>query len=285
MSKAVAFCLMVPLLVSANRTALRLDIWKDAPPGETLRMATGANPYGTVKDTRREGVFTPDITFFPATAPGSPLVLIFPGGGYNILAEDHEGFGVARRLQSLGCAAAVVRYRVPRRDPQRPWVVPLLDAQEAVRIVRERASEWRANPDKIVALGFSAGGNLVARLAYQPNASAESRPNYAAMIYPAYLLDADQGDKGLLSGPDGLTPVPGSRPAPAFFVHSANDPIPAHGSVALAAAVRLAGSTAETHIYATGGHGWGVNGNCPASREWPELLAAWLRGQGVLVGK
>lgn len=285
MSKAVTFCLMVPLFVSANRTALRLDIWKDTPPGETLRMATGANPYGTVKDTRRENVFKPDIEFFPATARGSPLILIFPGGGYNILAEDHEGVGVARRLQSLGCAAAVVRYRVPRRDPQRPWVVPLLDAQEAVKIVRERASEWRANPDKIVALGFSAGGNLVARLAYQPNASPESRPNYAAMIYPAYLLDVGQDDKSLLSGPDGVTPVLGSRPAPAFFVHSANDPIPANGSLALAASVRLAGSTAETHVYATGGHGWGVNGNCPVSREWPELLAAWLRGQGVLVEK
>ncbi len=285
MSKFATLCFLVPLLVSANRTPLRLDIWEGAPPGETSLMATGANPYGTVKDTRRENVFTPDIVFFPATVPGSPLVLIFPGGGYNILAEDHEGVGVARRMQSLGCAAAVVRYRVPRRDPQKPWVVPLLDAQEAVRIVRKRATEWRANPDKIVALGFSAGGNLVARLAYQPNAAAESRPNYAAMVYPAYLLDAGQDDKVLLSGPNGVTPIPGSHPAPAFFVHSANDPIPASGSIALATAVRFAGSTAETHIYASGGHGWGVNGNCPASREWPELLAAWLRGQGVLTGK
>jgi acetyl esterase/lipase len=213
------------------------------------------------------------------------MVLIFPGGGYNILAEDHEGIGVARRLQSFGCAAAVVRYRVPRRDPQKPWVVPLLDAQQAIRMVRQRASEWGANPDKIIALGFSAGGNLVARLAYQPNISPELRPNYVAMVYPAYLLDPAQNNQSLLSGPEGVTPSAGSHPVPAFFVHSANDPIPANGSLALAAAVRLAGSTAETHIYATGAHGWGVTGNCPASREWPELLIAWLRGQGVLAGK
>jgi acetyl esterase/lipase len=285
MSNFARLCLLVPLLACANKLPVRLDLWEGVPPGETLRMATGANPYGTVKDTRRENVFTPDIEFFPATSPGSPLILIFPGGGYNILAEDHEGVGVARRLQSLGCAAAVVRYRVPRRDPQRPWIAPLLDAQQALKIVRQRASECNANPDKIVALGFSAGGNLVARLAYQPNASAELRPNYAAIIYPAYLLDAAQGNKVLLSGPDGVTPALGSHPTPAFFVHSADDPIPANGSIALAAALRLAGSTAETHIYAAGGHGWGVNGKCPASREWPELLAAWLRGQGVLGGK
>lgn len=260
----------------------RIPLWSDTPPGETLRMADGADPRGALEKGRRTRVFLPDIEAFPSRSPGAPLALVFPGGGYAILAEDHEGIAVARRFQALGCAAAVVRYRVPRRNPSRPWQVPLLDARRALELARLHAREWNADPSKVVAVGFSAGGNLVARLAYQPDGTSPPRPDFAVMLYPAYLLEGDKADGALLDGPDGVTPAPHSRPAPAFFAHSADDPYPSAGSVALAAAVRAAGGVAETHVYPAGGHGWGVNGSCPASREWPELVVAWLRAQGAL---
>lgn len=274
--------LLAPLALVAGG-AQRLPLWPSIPPGETLRLADGADPHGQLgPNSHRSNVFLPDLEPFPAANKGSPLVLIFPGGGYNILAEDHEGAGVARRFQSLGCAAAVVRYRVPRRDPLRPWQVPLLDARQALELARAHAAEWNADASKVVALGFSAGGNLVARLAYQPGPAELPRPNYAVMIYPAYLLLGDKVAGGVLAGPEGLVPPSGVRPAPAFFAHSADDPIPAAGSLALAEVLRASGGSAETHIYPSGGHGWGVTGRCPASREWPELVAAWLRGQGAL---
>lgn len=282
MSEGRWFCWLMPAAMLAVDVP-RLPLWVDGPPGETLKLSNGADPRGQLSAKgHRSNVFLPDLEPFPSSSPGAPLILVFPGGGYNILAEDHEGVGVARRFQSLGCAAAVVRYRVPRRDPARPWQVPLLDARRALELARTHAAEWGADPTKVVALGFSAGGNLAARLAYQGAGSELSRPNFAVMIYPAYLLKGDKVAAGLFDGPEGLVPAPGSHPAPAFFAHSANDPIPSAGSLALADALRAAGTSAETHIYPTGGHGWGVNGNCPASREWPELVAAWLRGQGVL---
>lgn len=280
--RAWALAWLTPLaLVAAD--AGRLPLWPDAPPGETLRLAPGADPRGKLgAGGHRTDVFLPDIEGYPAPAPGAPLVLVFPGGGYNLLAEDHEGTGVARRFRSLGCAAAVVRYRVPRRDPARPWQVPLLDARRALELARGHAAEWNADPAKVVAVGFSAGGNLVARLAYQPGPADLPRPDFAVMVYPAYLLKGDKAGAGLIDGPEGLVPASGTRPAPAFLAHSADDPIPAAGSLALAEALRSAGGSAETHLYPDGGHGWGVTGRCAASREWPELVAAWLRAQGAL---
>lgn len=273
---------LAPLALAADETR-RIPLWPAEPPGETLRLAPGAGPHGRIgPNNHRFDVFLPDLEVFPAATAGSPLILIFPGGGYNFLAEDHEGTGVARRFQSLGCAAAVVRYRVPRRDPSRPWQTPLLDARQALSLARAHAAEWNADGARIVATGFSAGGNLVARLAYQSADSGLPRPNYAVMVYPAYLLQGDKASGDLLGGPEGLAPAPGSHPAPACLIHSADDAIPAAGSLALADAIRAAGGSAETHIYPAGGHGWGVTDRCPASREWPGLVAAWLRGQGAL---
>lgn len=282
MSELAKLIWLIPTAALAA-DASRLPLWTEAPPAETLRLADGADPRGrlTAKG-RRTDIFLPDLEPFPARDRGAPLILIFPGGGYNILAEDHEGVDVARRFQQLGCAAAVVRYRVPRRDPNRPWSAPLLDARRALELARGHAPEWGADPSKVVALGFSAGGNLVARLAYQPGETRLARPDYAVMVYPAYLLEEAKGPAVLLDGPEGIVPAKPGRAAPAFLVHSADDPIPSAGSLALAEALRAIGTPAEARIYPSGGHGWGVAGSCPASREWPELVAAWLRAQGAL---
>jgi len=274
--------LLALLAATASLPAGRLPLWQGPPPGETLDLPAGADPAGTVdpKSGHLGRVHAPDLEPFPATKAGAPLVLVFPGGGYNVLAHDHEGVGVARRFNQLGYAAAVVRYRVPRRDPERPWVVPLLDARRALELARARAGEWNADPSRVAAVGFSAGGNLVARLAYQPSPVPVPRPDAVLLVYPAYLQAKDKSGP-LRDGPEGVVPPRGSKPAPACFFHSADDPYPAQGSLELAAALRAAGGLAETHVFADGGHGWGVRPGPRAARAWTDLAAGWLADRGL----
>mgnify|MGYP000514638002 CR=1 FL=1 len=258
------------------------DVFPGKPPGETLTMKAGQDPHGTRTPGHRGNVFAPELTPWPAARPGSPIILICPGGGYSGLADAHEGDEVAKRLNAYGCSAVVLRYRVPRRDPARPWVVPLLDARASLEIVRARAKEWNADPAKVGILGFSAGGNLAARVAYSPAEGPVPRPDFAVMVYPAYLFEKDKPDSTLRDGPDGVIPPQGTKPVPAFFAHSADDRIPAEGSMALAAKLKSMGGSAEVHVWAKGGHGWGATDRCEAAKVWTETLRAWLVDQKLL---
>jgi len=228
-------------------------------------------------------VFIPEFVVYPAAKPGAPIVIVCPGGGYGILAEEHEGAEVARRLNAFGSAAVVLRYRVPRRDKDKPWIVPVMDARRTIQIVRERAKEWNADPAKVGILGFSAGGNLAARVAYSPAEVDAARPDFAVMVYPAYLFEKDKPDSTLRDGPDGVIPPKGKKPVPAFFAHSADDSYPAEGSMALAKMLKSMGGSAEVHIWAKGGHGWGASERCEAAKKWTDLLGAWMKETGLLV--
>ena len=274
--------LLLPWLLTAEPLA-PVPVWTGPPPAETLTLKPGADPRGTIsKETHRGDVFIPEFVVWPAAKPNSPLIIICPGGGYGILAETHEGVTVAQRLNAQGVGAVVLRYRVPRRDKDKPWVVPVLDARKALEIVRARASEWNADPKKIGILGFSAGGNLAARIAYAPAEEGAARPDFAVMVYPAYLFEKDKPDSVLRDGPDGVGPVKGSKPVPAFFAHSADDSYPAEGSMALAAKIKSLGGSAEVHVWSKGGHGWGATDRCLAAKEWTNLLGAWLKDRGIL---
>ena len=279
--------LLTPVLLAlAGCTAAPLaplPVWEGAPPAETLTLKPGQDPRGTLnKQTHRGDVFIPEFVVYPAAKPGAPIVIVCPGGGYGILAEEHEGAEVARRLNAFGSAAVVLRYRVPRRDKDMPWTVPLMDARRTIQIVRERAKEWNADPAKVGILGFSAGGNLAARAAYSPAEGVVPRPDFAVMIYPAYLFEKDQPDSVLRDGPGGVVPPKGPKPVPAFFAHSADDRIPAEGSMALAAKLKSLGGSTEVHVWAKGGHGWGATDRCEAAKVWTETLRAWLVDQRLL---
>ena len=261
-------------------------VWHGTPPAETLKLKPGSDPKGTInaKTLGRTDVFTPEFVPWPAAKPNSPIVIICPGGGYGGLAEQHEGVTVAERLNALGCAAVVLKYRVPRRDPEKPWIVPVMDARQTVEIVRARAAEWNGNPAKVGILGFSAGGNLAARVAYSPAEEGAARPNFAVLVYPAYLFVKDEPASTLRDGLDGVIPPPGSgKPVPAFFAHSADDKYPAEGSMALAKTLKSMGGSAEVHVWAKGGHGWGASNRCLAALRWTDLLGEWLKDQGLLV--
>ena len=277
---------LLPALLAALTLAaepqLSFDVFPGQPPGETLKMKEGQDPHGTISPGHRGNVFTPELTPWPSPRPNAPLILVCPGGGYSGLADGHEGDEVAKRLNAFGCTAVILRYRVPRRDPQQPWVVPLLDARASLEVVRARAKEWNADPAKVGILGFSAGGNLAARAAYSPADHATPRPDFAMMIYPAYLFEKDQPGSVLRDGPDGVVPTKGTKPVPAFFAHSADDRIPAEGSMALAAKLKSLGGSAEVHVWAKGGHGWGATDRCEAAKVWTDTLRAWLIDQKFL---
>jgi acetyl esterase/lipase len=157
-----------------------------------------------------------------------------------------------------------------------------MDARKTVEIVRARAAEWNGNPANVGILGFSAGGNLAARVAYAPAAPAAPRPDFAVMVYPAYLFEKDQPDSVLREGPDGVVPPKGVKPVPAFFAHSADDKYPAEGSMAFAKVLKSLGGSAEVHVWAKGGHGWGASERCLAARRWTDLLGEWMKDQGLL---
>ena len=275
-------CLSLPALLLAEPFA-PLPVWKDAPPAETLAPKPGQDPKGILnKNGHRTDVMIPEFIVWPAAKPNAPLIIVCPGGGYGILAEEHEGAEVARRLNAAGVGAVVLRYRVPRRSNDQPWVVPVLDARRTLELIRAHAAEWNADPKKIGILGFSAGGNLAARVAYSPAAADAARPDFAVMVYPAYLFEKDKPDSVLRDGPDGVVPPKGPKPVPAFFAHSADDPYPAEGSMALAAKLKSLGGSAEVHVWSKGGHGWGASDRCLAAKEWTNLLVAWMKDRGLL---
>lgn len=274
--------LFLPVLLLAEPSA-PVPVWEGAPPAETLKAKPGQDPKGILnKNGHRTDVMIPEFVVWPAAKPNAPFIIVCPGGGYGILAEEHEGAEVARRLNTQGVGAAVLRYRVPRRDNDKPWVVPVLDARKTIELVRAHAAEWNADPKKIGILGFSAGGNLAARVAYSPAEAGAARPDFVVMVYPAYLFEKDKPDSVLREGPDGVVPAKGPKPVPAFFAHSADDPYPSEGSMALAAKLKSLGGSTEVHVWSKGGHGWGASARCLAAKEWTNSLGAWLKDCGIL---
>ena len=241
--------------------------------------------------------------FLPRTvAPGTPAVIVCPGGGYVRLAANHEGRQVASFLNSLGVVAFVLRSRL---GPRYHHPVELGDVQRAIRLVRARAGEWNLDPAKIGVMGFSAGGHLamsastkadagIARAA-DPIDRVSSRPDFAVLGYPVISMTeawTHQGSKTALLGatPDtalaaqlsGERTVTKNTPPTFLFHTNADTTVPAENSVHYYLALRRASVPAELHIFEKGGHGVGLANDDNALSEWSTLLANWLRGRGIV---
>jgi len=233
-------------------------------------------------------VTKPTLTVYrPAKNTTGAAVLICPGGGYHNLGWDVEGEEIAAWLNTLGITGIILKYRCPRRPGDvkgEPPLGPLKDAQRAVSLVRAKAKEWSLDPHKIGMVGFSAGGHLVGatatnfeQRAYAPQDDVDKiscRPDFGIMVYSGYFNVKDQ-----------LSPTirtPANLP-PLLLVHATDDPISAADhSVTMYLAMKRAGASAELHIYATGGHGFGVRKVPHPCAGWTERCADWLRQQGVL---
>lgn len=200
-------------------------------------------------------------------------VIVCPGGGYEILAIDLEGYEIATWLNSIGITAFVLQYRVPgQRDGA------LQDLQRAVRLVRENAGNWNLDPGKIGVMGFSAGGSLSARLCtlsgtnlYPAVDRADKQPfmpDFGMLIYPAYL---DQGPASTVSPEN----TPKADTPPMFLFATADDPY-ANSTLVMAQAMRGAKRPVELHLLPEGGHGYGLRKGSPAAETWPVLAEKWL---------
>ncbi len=209
-------------------------------------------------------------------------VIICPGGGYNILAWDLEGTEVAQWLNGLGCHAFVLRYRLPKGNDVR-HLAALQDAQRALSLIRSLAGERDLDPAQIGIMGFSAGAHLSAlaatnfsKRAYDGRDAIDKtscRPDFAALIYSAYLLK-DAKDPAAGINPD--LPLSPETP-PCFLVHTFDDPLPAANATAWTLELQKLKVPCELHVYASGGHGYGLRSDQPV-RAWPGDMALWLAG-------
>lgn len=253
-----------------------VPLWPGEVPGTvTAEEETLVSSDGVL---RAFNVSTPVMQVYPASGTGThPAVLVCPGGGYSILAMDKEGSEIALWFNTLGFTAFILKYRVPDNREG-----ALMDAHRAMRILRSRAAEWNIDPGRTGVIGFSAGGNLAARLAggvpgpYPPQDSCDtvsSRPDFAVLLYPAWLID----DNGELSPDMSITP---NHP-PAFLVHAQDDWIPVQTSITYYDSLAASGVPAEMHIYPAGGHGYGLRVEGTVVASWPGLCADWLRREWV----
>jgi len=213
-------------------------------------------------------------------------VVVFPGGGYRILAIDLEGTEVCDWLNSAGVDCILVKYRVPDSGPYPKSSAALQDAQRALGIVRSHSSEWYIDPHRIGVLGFSAGAHLAAALSthfdqrfYDPIDAADGlscRPDFAVIVYPGYLALAEKN-----FAPNTDIAVTGQTP-PSFIVQAEDDPVHVENAVVYFLALKNAKVPAELHVYAEGGHGYGLRRTTLPVTTWPLSMERWLRTLHVL---
>jgi acetyl esterase/lipase len=267
---------------------LTLPVWPNGAPG------AAANPKPEVETStpkseliagkplvRLGNVSNPTLTLFtPSGKNSGAAVVVFPGGGYNILAMDLEGTEVCDWLTASGISCVLVKYRVPRTGPYPKSSAALQDAQRAVGIVRSHATEWHIDPAKIGVLGFSAGAHLSAALSthfetrlYDRVDTADAlscRPDFAVIVYPGYLDNPN------------FAVTPTAQTPPTFIVQAEDDPVHVENATAYFLALKGAKVPAELHIYAKGGHGYGLRRTELPVTTWPQTVETWLRTIHVL---
>jgi acetyl esterase/lipase len=264
-------------------------LWPDGAP-----LAKGTKP----EDRPEMLVFLPK-----ADKADGAAVVVCPGGGYQILAMGHEGYEIAEWLNSLGVTAVVLKYRMAGTGYQHP--APLWDAQRAIRIVRQRAGDWKVDAQRVGILGFSAGGHLASTAATHfdkgdsaakdPIDRQSCRPDFAVLCYPVITLLPPHAHRGsgknlLGENPDEKlveklsthTQVSAETP-PTFLWHTAEDKgVVPDNSILFYQALLKAKVPAEVHIYEKGSHGLGLARGVVGAGAWPNQCADWLRGRGML---
>ena len=307
-----AVCLVLPCGVLSAQESVwqpspghtQAPIWPGAAPD--AQPVAGPEYATTVKDAPVAGkpwisvsnVTRPTITVYsPKGRNTGAAIVVFPGGGFELLAIDLEGTEVCDWLTAKGITCVLLKYRVPslpydwhckcRPDDLATPTLALEDAQRTVGLVRFRSAEWHIDPHKIGVLGFSAGGYLVAEIStkferrlYAPVDAADKescRPDFAVGVYPGHLS----------VGPDayGLNPnVAVTRQTPAtLLVQAEDDNVDGvRQSLAYYIALKDAGVPVEMHLYANGGHAFGLRRTTLPITKWPALVEAWLRTIGMI---
>lgn len=294
---AVRLPLLLVLFLSAavaQGQRVTLPLWPNGAP----EPYTGGPQTDITKPTDRlvagkplahmTNVSKPTLAFYPAPADKNTgaTIVVFPGGGYRILAYDLEGTEVCTWLNSIGVNCALAQYRVAIQKRFPEDTSDLEDAQQAVRITRAHAADWKLDPNRIGVLGFSAGGHLVVVLGNHPDfkraneptreSAVSARPDFVVGIYPAYLAE-----------PPALTQLsPGIDPSaatpPTFLLQAEDDPVHEENVLVYFQALKQLKVPAELHVYAEGGHGYGLRPTELPVTRWPALVETWLHTIHVL---
>ena len=279
-----------------------LALWPHGAPAEPAGIPSRPAVTGSEHDTttakdrmvggrlviRLGDVAKPTITLYPAPKDHNTgaAVVVFPGGSYRVLAIDIEGTEVCDWLNGIGVNCVLLKYRVPDSGPYPKSAAALQDAQRAIGMVRQHAAQWGIDPKRVGVLGFSAGAHLAAavsthygqRLYPRVDAADDEscRPDFSLVIYPGYLAIAE---KNMEFNPD--IPVTARTP-PTFLVQAEDDPVHVENVVEYFMQLRKAGVPAEMHVYAQGGHGYGLRPTDLPVTHWPVLAATWLKTIGVI---
>lgn len=272
-----------------------MQLWPGTPPGEKTNLPPEANVNadGTKQMAGRPyvrlgNVSAPTLTVYkPTTKNTGAAILVFPGGGYQILSVDLEGTEVCDWLNGIGVTCVLVKYRVPDTGPYPKSAAALQDAQRAIGLVREHAAEWGIDPHRVGVMGFSAGAHLSAAVSthydqriYDTIDEADKlscKPDFAVVMYPGYLALGNQN----------FAPNPDVRPTadtPPTFILQAEDDYTAHveNAVTYFMELKTVKVPAELHIYAQGGHGFGLRPRDLPIMGWPKLVETWLHTIKVL---
>ena len=295
----------------ATTVPFDVPLYAGPPPGAPpsampeVFVRTPGDPIARVTHVQR-----PDMRVFlpPATKATGSAIVIFPGGGYSILAIDHEGWAIARRLNGIGVAAIVVKYRVSdtEGDVYR-FPVPLLDARQALRIVRRNSRSWGIDAHRVGVMGFSAGGHLASmtltigsldlRDSGMPIADGVSHvPDFGVLVYPVISMHESWAHRGSADNLLGRAASEDARRGlstelrvtdstpPTFIVATQDDDaVPVQNSIAFYLAMTAHKVPGELHIWEKGGHGFGILADRgAAAREWMPALAVWMRARGLL---
>ena len=287
-----------------------IDLWPKGAPGmraspplvETI-LERSTDPQ--ISDRAVQYVTRPRMAVFRPIRPNGAAVLVTPGGGYRWVVVDKEGYEIGRWLSARGFTVFVLFYRLPGDGWAAGPDVPLADAQRAMRLIRHRAQEYAIEPERVAAMGFSAGGHVCCDLltrygvkTYEPVDAADklsARPMLAAPIYPVVTVSAPYAHPGSRKELVGEKAGPELEAAhspernvhknvpPTFIVHAEDDDtIPVENAVMLHDALRAAKVPVEMHLFTNGGHGFGIRKviGRPAGI-WPELFVNWAQSQGL----
>ncbi|MES2924086.1 MAG: alpha/beta hydrolase [Verrucomicrobiota bacterium] len=291
---------LIAAMLTSIATAQWNNLWPGGAPGAKARPAgSETNKEGRLSDIEipQYQVYLPDA----GKATGA-AVLIFPGGGYGVLAASHEGRDYATYLTERGIAGIVVKYRVsgnPELGYQFP--VPFLDARRAIRTVRAKAGEWGIDPTKVGVMGSSAGGHLASLCTTRfgdsfPEEGKDDvdkqncRPDFSILIYPVISMSPPLAHTGSRTNLLGRSPTPEDvekystdkavtkDTPPVFLLSTSDDGVDCRNSLAFATACKANAVPVSLHLFESGGHGYGLKGKGDLAT-WPLLLEQWLAGK------
>jgi acetyl esterase/lipase len=252
---------------------------KSSETEKLFQSLGGSKPPGRVAD-----VTNPTMTVYPSGESESPAVIVAPGGGFMFLSYEHEGTDVCQWLNSLGITAVLLKYRTPTRDEPEHHTLPLEDAQRAMGLLRHRSGEWRIDPQRVGILGFSAGANLAGHAAWdrgdrtylqEPDVDDPRGPDFLVFVYGGGFLDR--------GSPTAFRPgfsVPKDAP-PAIFICTHDDRNAPVEAAMLYLAYKKHAIPAELHVFAKGGHGFGMRRTGHPVNDWPARVAEWMASMGL----